>query len=530
MKKWAYSKHDNLEEDDSLHVPKLFRDRHLNDDFTTRVMDQIQRTELHPASVIKTAGLSGIHRNRRMKHVFQWGTTALAVGTFAALIFLLNPLAPQSSMSSPPKSLLILPDEWAALDLTDAKSLGIIQEPNLAISDQGYTLTLQEVVTDPTRMVLNVRITDATGKSVPEALYMFDPRQLQITNEDGIEIGRMRSIKTWGSETEKFNPEYNPEYMLLTYDFPNEQPGDTVFIQGNVHTLVTDYDNNKNLSGDWSFNYQTDMKKAHKLSVTTELNETYTTPDGLKLEMERLVHTPAGASLEFVTSLTDQAATRTPEELKNELGVMFHFEDENGEVLTNVNRPLDGGYIDKTISYTQKLETSGKTHWTYNFTNLPYDSEQVRFILDGYYIPIQSNDLFTFSPKDLTKESAVFKAQGDLLNLNSIKITETTSQPGLSAWIAISGRFTNKFDKDEWIARDVSGKEYNVIHFGSYNDGENVTFGETDDHANKIHLIIKDLQTIPEKLTLIRTITDKKYTNVNWSFDLPRIERNKALK
>lgn len=528
MKKWAYSKQDNLIEEDSLLIPKIYRDRHLSDDFTDRVMIQIQKTELLPSSVSKNGSLSGIHRSRRIKRVLQWGTTALAVGTVVALIFLLTPSVSHTTLSSPPKSLLILPDEWTAHDLTDAKTLGVIQEPNIAINDQGYTLTLQEVIADPKRMMLNVRITDETGKSVPEAMYMFDYKQLQITNEDGTEIGRMRTSQPWGSETptEKFNP----EYILLTYDFPNEQPGDTVFVQGKVHTLVTDYKNNKNVSGDWSFNYKADMTKAYKLSVTTELNETYTTPDGLRIEMERIVHTPAGVSLEFMTSLSDKAAARTPEELRNELGVMFHFEDENGEALTSVNRPLDGGYIDKTFSYTQKVDQSGNTHWTYNFTSLPYDSEPIRFVMDGYYIPIKSNDSLTFHPQELMKKSATFKAQGDILNLNHIKITETASQPGISAWMDISGKFTNKFGNDEWIARDTEGMEYKVNRFGGYTDGENVTFGETEDHANKVYLIVKDLQTIPEKLTLIRTMTDKKYTNVNWSFDLPRIERNKALK
>lgn len=521
MKKWAYSKYKNSQNEDSLIHLKLYSEKHLTDDFTDRVMNQIHMTEILPASVTKTAGLAGIHRSRNRKRVLHWGSTTLAIGTLAALIFLIKPSVLDTSLSSPPKTLLILSNEWEELHLLDAKKLGVIQQPNIAISDQGYTLTLQEVVADPTRMVINVRITDSTGKPVEDAMSMFDTGQLKITNEVGQVIGKGPSVIPWESKTA--TGEYNQEYLLLSYTFPVEQPGDTVLIQGNVHELVTDFKKGKSVSGDWSFSYEADMTKAHKLSVTTELEETYTTPDGLNIEMERLVHTPAGARLEFNTFLTDKAAARTPEELKNDLGVMYHFEDENGKEISIINSSLDGVY--KKITTAQ----DGKLHWTYYFTNLPYDSEQLRFVLDGYFIPVQSNDSFTFRPKDLIKNPAVFKAQGDVLNLNNMKITETSYEPGTSAWIPISGKFINKFGKDVWIARDAQGKEYKVKRWGSYSDGENVIFGETGEHSNKVYLIVKDLNTMPEKLTLIRTLTDKKYTNVNWSFDLPRIERNKAL-
>lgn len=41
--------------------------------------------------------------------------------------------------------------------------------------------------------------------------------------------------------------------------------------------------------------------------------------------------------------------------------------------------------------------------------------------------------------------------------------------------------------------------------------------------------IVEGLTTLPEKATLIRKVTDKWYTNVNWSFDLPKGEPIKGL-
>jgi hypothetical protein len=530
MKKWAYTKHDKLADEDLLTGPQLFRDRHLTDHFTDRVMEQISKTEILPASSTKFTDASGMRRSRRMRRTLLWGSTVLVAGAIAASLFLFNPsVVPQSSLSSTPQRLLILPNEWTDLHLADAKKLGIIQQPNIEVSDQGYTLTLQEVVADPNRMVLNVRITDKAGKPVNEAMSMFDAHQLQLQNGDGETIGKVTSVVGWESKTAE--GKFNQEYLLLTYTFPDEDPGDTVFIKGDIHELVTNHKKGKTVSGNWNFSYKADMTKANKLSVTTELKEAYTTPDGLNIEMKRLVHTPAGVKLVFTTSFTDEATTNTSKDLRKKLGVMYHIVAENGDDLTRVNSPKNGGYHDNTMDYTVKeIDTVGTMEWTYYFKNLPYDSQQITFVLDGYYVPVESNDSITFQPQELQQNPAAFKAQGDTLNVNAMTITETTDEPGISGWMSISGEFTNHYDNDEWLAHDTEGKEYKVIRRGAHTIGENVTFGETKEHANLIYLIVKDLQTLPEELTLTRTITDKKYTNVDWSFELPRIERNKDLK
>ncbi|MEI0736196.1 hypothetical protein VQ056_05255 [Paenibacillus sp. JTLBN-2024] len=44
------------------------------------------------------------------------------------------------------------------------------------------------------------------------------------------------------------------------------------------------------------------------MNITTPLHEKYTTPDGLRIEMEKLVRTPSGVRLELSTSLSPRAA------------------------------------------------------------------------------------------------------------------------------------------------------------------------------------------------------------------------------
>ncbi|AKG34629.1 hypothetical protein [Paenibacillus durus] len=537
MKKWEYSKPDDIAEDELFLCLSSEPTRQLPDHFTEQVMDRLYRTEILPASGTRVSVLSGMRRARRVRLGLQWG--GAAAGAVALVLLITSAVSEPSLTHSPIKKLFVskltneLPaytNEWPDVGLQEAQELGVVQQPNIQVSDHGFVFSLQTVVADPTRTVLTIRITDSAGKPADAAMNRFDFNQLHIKNEAGADIGELRS--TMPIDNPAVSGKSAQKYVMLTYIFPNEKPGDSIVIQGDVHELENGDGKGKALSGDWSFSYKADMTKARDLSVTSNLNESYTTPEGLNVEMEQLVRTPAGVQLKFSTSLTAEAAARTPENLRNLLGVMFHFEDENKHELSRINSSNDdGGRIDTTISYSMEEDAQdGKQHWTYYFYFLPYDSMKVRFILDGYYIPVESNDSITFRPKEIKRQPAIFNNQGDSLKIHDMEIKEIPDEPGMSGWMTVSGKFANKFNSDHWVARDGDGKEYNVIFRGALTDGVTVTIDGPNGGTSPSYLIAKGMTTFPEKLSLTRTITDKRYTDVDWGFELPIIERNEALK
>lgn len=528
MKKSAYSNQDEFYGNEN----DLFMDLQMNlevplaDDFTDRVMEQVRQTEIQiqPQAGRTLSEISGMQRDSRVRRGLKWTSTAAAVIGIASMLFFIGQsgTAPET-LSSPPQKPLILADQWEAFGLLDAKKLGIVQQPAIVINDNGYNVSLWDVVADPTRMVLVISITDKYGLTAKDAMSRFDSSQLEIRNEEGLSIGQLKSISSFGSEVYE-NSALNS--LMLTYVFPDEQPGSTVVIQSNIHELTASSETN--ITGDWTFSYEADMTTAQDLAVTTDLkNHVYHSPEGMKLEMEQIVHTPAGVKLEFSTTVAPETAALLSSDFSNSLGIMFHFEDENGEELSRINSYKSGGIVDTSFGYTVKsTEQAGKLHWTYYFQSLPYDSRQVRFILDGYYAPDESNDTLTFNPQELEKP-AVFSAQGDVLKVNKMEIKEIPDEPGISGWMSVSGEFTNKFSNDQWFAHDGQGKEYKVIFRGSFTDGETITFGETESHANEAFLIAKGMTELPDELTLSRIITDKRYTEVNWSFDLPQMDTKK---
>lgn len=502
----------------------LFSDGSLPANFTDRVMEEIRITAINSASEKKLSDVSGMQRSRKRTKALQWGSAAAVAAVASSLLFL-NPAAPEEPiLPVPAQSLRTVPDQWGAMDLQEAWTLGLIQQPGIQIHDQGYTLFLQEVVADPVRTVLNIRITDSRGIPAKDAMSSFDFSQLQLLNEAGRSIGQLKGV--YPVEKKSSDGEFLQESMLLTYIFPDEDPGDQVLIQGNVHELTEESQTSKTLTGEWSFSYEADLTKAKQLSVTEDLDHKYSSPDGLHIEMEQLVHTPAGIRLDFTTSLTDESAVQIPMGFSDDFGVMYHFETDNGEELTRVNSSRDGGYLDKSFGYTMKASGQDhKVHWSYYFAELSDDhAEPIRFVLDGYYYPVESSDALTFRPQDLKNKPAVWSAQGDVLNVNDMKITEIPDEPGLSGWMSVSGEFANKFYKDKWVAIDDQGREHEVIFRGSFTDGvRGASFGETEDHANEAYFIAKNMTELPEELTLIRTVTHKRFTGMDWSFELPEI-------
>ncbi|ASA21175.1 DUF4179 domain-containing protein [Paenibacillus donghaensis] len=516
MKPSDYGKPLNTTEDNWNAALQFSGEQPLPDDFTARVMEQVRGAEILPAHRIQVPWLRHKQISQSARRAWTWGM-AVTLGTvIAASAILYSPslLSPANTTPSP-GSRVILPKEWTDLHLMKAKELGIIQQPDIQVYDQGYTLSLQEVVADPNRMVINLRITDRSGQPANNAMSMFSSSWLKLRNEAGQIIGK--GTMTVPMESRSENGTFKQEYLLMSYIFPNEEPGETVVIEAEVNELTVDSKRGKVVTGDWGFSYKVDMTKANALTQTTKLDNTYTTPEGLSLEMENIVRSPAGVKLEFTTLLTDQAQARTPAELRDDLELMFHFENAKNEVLSPIVSSHGAVYT------KHQSNTPDKLRWSYYVNDLPYDSDSgpVRFILDGYAIPVTSEDSFTVRPQMLKQQPAIFNAQGDLLKVHDIKITETADEPGPSAWMAISGQYFNRLAGDQWIARDELGQKYEVVRRGSYSIGEDVTFGQTDDHTNLIYLIAKNVKTLPKELTLTRTLTDKKYTNVAWSFELP---------
>ncbi|MEC0240944.1 DUF4179 domain-containing protein [Paenibacillus dokdonensis] len=479
-------------EEEKIWTELLFTES-LPNDFTQQVMASLELVDIEPAGEESMAVSKKRHPKSRpfLKKGALWVASLLVVAMALTLYA-------QPSIADWVRS--IFSRETSDSGMMDARSLGLVQNPHVKVKDKGYTIEINEVVADATRLVMGVKVTDPRGKPL---IYQVDWGGLHIKDMNGNEIGQIRGMEG-SNNIEKLN-----------ISFLQEVHTDELVIEANVNQIHIPY-SDKVIKGKWDFKFKADIRKANALNITTLLHESYTTSEGLTIQMEKLVRTPSGVQLQLSTSLSGEAAKRSPEDMESQQKLMFHFENEQGEDISSVNNSR-GGHPETIISQQSELQ-SGKRHWTYTFRYLPYDRQKLRFVLDGYSIPVKSTGSVEFVPSKLKSHPVIFKDQGDEITLSSFIIGQDPNlqEQKTVGLIQMKAKFKNEFDKDAWFVRVPDGREYFTSFRGS------VSMGEIKEASGDPGFIVYEMTELPEKATLIRKVTDKWYSNVNWSFELPK--------
>ncbi|MGN7359518.1 DUF4179 domain-containing protein [Paenibacillus sp. SAF-054] len=481
------------EEEEQVWTQLLYAES-LPEGFTEQVMASLELLDIEPAEEESVAASKVRHPRSRpfLKKGALWVASLLVVAMALTLYA-------QPSIADWVRS--IFARETSDSGIMDAQSLGLVQNPHIKVKDKGYTIEINEVVADATRLVMGVKVTDPRGEP---AVNQVDWSKILVLDANDHEVARLR--EQGGS---KFIDK-------LTFVFTHEVQNDQVTVLGEVSEIGNVF-SKKIVKGNWDFNFKLDMKKANALNITTPLNEKYVTPDGMRIEMEKLVRTPSGVRLDLSTSLITDAALRSPGELEGQQQLMFHFENEKGEDISSVNNNR-GGHPETIISQHSELR-EGKRHWTYTFRYLPYDRQKLRFVLDGYSIPVKSSGSVELVPSELKEHPVTFKDQEDTLTLHGFTVghdpNARAQEQKTAGLIEMHGAFLNEFSKDVWVLKDEDGKEYDAHFRGSY------SMGKIKDIDGDPGFVVQGMTELPEKATLIRKVTDKWYSNVKWSFELP---------
>ncbi|AIQ12483.1 DUF4179 domain-containing protein [Paenibacillus durus] len=480
--------------------------------FTNQVLEALQETEIEPVE-------EAVHKNmifpekpsrRKYRNLQRWAAAAAILLILSGSLIYANP-----SIAEIVRSMF---SSDAELDpgLEQSKKLGLIQDPDIDIRSHGYRIQVNEVSADAARLTIAVKVTDRFGKPV---LQGFNWEQISVKDEQGNEIGLGR----FGSG--------NSSVDVFTYIYKGELTSPTITVESRIDKI-------KGTKGNWKFSFPVDLTRADSLTTVDELNQHYVTPEGLNIQMNKLTHTPSGVKLELTTSLSQQARNNVPANREEMQKLMFHFEDEQGNIISQVNEMHS---ISMLAGETSKRTEQG-IHWVYTFIDLPYDSQRIKMVLDGYSIPEKSEGSVVIYPSKLNKENAVFSNSGDKVWFEAFKVIQdpdqqaaiaagvTKNQETKSAGvIKIKGEYVNMANPavEQWQAIDDKGNKYPVEFRGSIDLGTKVQDG---------NFIIKGLSCMPTKLTLIRSIVGRYYSDVQWSFDLPKgrpipgLENNEPIK
>lgn len=395
------------------------------------------------------------------------------------------------------------------IGLLRAQELGLVHNPHIKVKDKGYTLVIEEVVADPTRVTLALQLFDKKGEHDRHKLGLGEQNTITIKDAQGNNVGSM------------YDMGYTNDFYYMVEFFSEPLQTDKITIEGNINNLGTG--NQSTIEGNWNFSFDLDMKEANSKTRVEELSGTYTTPHGMTVNLKRITRMVQGVRFELETELDDAAMARSPGDLWEKQALSFHFENLENEEIHSVN-PWKTGYMDSLMTSDYNVIEKGKMRWSYTFKYLP-ENEPYRFVLDGYSIAEVDGSKFSFKPAELSEPKS-FKVLKDRLDVIGTSL-EKSQSGGETEELAVLfyGEMQNEIRNDEWKAYDSAGKQYNVSKRGSsglenslpdhWREGYISMGDRTMDSPFEYR--IEGLDHIPEELSLVREVVDKRYKDPNWS-------------
>jgi hypothetical protein len=358
-------------------------------------------------------------------------------------------------------------------------------------------------------VTIALQLFDENGKHDRHKLSIRDANKITIKDDKGNVVGSM------------YDMGYTSDFYYMVDFFSEPLKTDKITIEGSIGTLGQR--NETLIEGNWDFSFDIDMKEANKQNKIEEMAGSYSTPHGMTVTLKRLTRMVQGVRFELETELDDAAMARSPGGLWEKQMLSFHFETTDGEEIHSVN-PRKMGYMDSLMTSDHRVIGNGKMRWSYTFKYLPED-KPYRFVLDGYSVAEKDGSRITFRPSELT-ESQTFKIMNDRLELVRTSLEESQTNKGTyETVISFYGKMDNEISHDEWKAYDSVGKQYDVITMGTSSLVNTLT-----DHWREGYISMGDrrakqpyefritrLDHIPEELTLVRKVVDKRYKDPDWS-------------
>ncbi|MBH0329385.1 hypothetical protein ABH14_06130 [Brevibacillus brevis] len=509
---------DSDEEFPSLHVPSA-----LPTDFTSQVMMALEQVQLPKPKP-----------NWKKRSVNILKKTALAVASVTAIITFGSMVSPTfaSYVNSVIQSI-----QGIDQGMKQAAEKGYVQEINKKVTDQGITLVVKEVVADPVRMAIIANIVDQNGKRIP---FDVEKEGLSLTykTKSGEDLNPGGGGYTYGEEG---------EYLVVSHDIfrflKDSKALPDEIIVGVEATILGGKE------GNWKVEFPIDMKKTREVANHTEIGQTYTTPQGIKINLQNIMTVPSTSLLELETVWTKEREEQIQkwkeqngwivkepktgmfteaermERYFIDMGVAFQIYDEKGNAVAGWDDALheELNQIRKNNvnhSYRGKVHNDGKgvTKWN-GITPLAKD-QTYKLKMHSLYLYEPSKFQASIPVDTLLKDKVAVTNSDSTYTLTGFTLKTTEDEEkigdetyfGKGALISFSAILPKGIVyTTEWSAQDESKQTYNVKLQGTtYTRGKD----------GRVHVtgtfFIRDLEKQPKELKLSHAIQQRQYQDLNW--------------
>jgi len=471
----------------------------LNESFTINVM----------------AGISAKVREQRGEaRRFTWkGSRWKQVAVAAACVVIAIALSAYVSPSFADglKSLF----QWVQRDsgARQAAESGYATPVRLAAEDQGITLTVKEVLSDPFRISVMFGV-QRDGRTIPaesiEDGFMApigERNEVYVTDAAGNKLDF--NFKTSDNGTDSFfelfllDPLEDGRFHSLS-DIPDQ----IVF-----HIALLKIDG---IKGSWNLNVPIDLRRGKAASQAVTINQSFTTPEGVSIELKQLRLGPSAAELYMDVTETAQWKSRTEEKFpaKGDMRRKYHqlyyrIKDERGQVAAAWDGPsLQMLRLDAVNNYEKGIKLGADSMIRHVF--LPFwPGKRLTFELKGMYTKEPANVSFSIEPKQLSQQPVHTTYEGKTIRVGNIRqktdpaeeIVQLANTTGSLKGSGVVIELESELGPDvinfgPWKVRDGEGNELRAVDF------IRLQRDAQGNYQSRTWVFIAGLEQIPERLAL----------------------------
>ncbi|USG64777.1 DUF4179 domain-containing protein [Brevibacillus ruminantium] len=419
---------------------------------------------------------------------------------------------------------------------------GYVQEIGKQVADKGFSLTVKEVLADPTRIALILDFADKDGKRLDYRAGEYE-FTFTLTDKAGEDLNPENGGWRWGREE---------EYMIVSRDL--HDIFDSLDKVPDELTVGVEFTKFMDTEGSWKIDVPIDMKKAKAVAKTVVINKEYTSPQGVVIKLDNIMTVPSASTLTLKTDWNEQRNKEyrklieergwndDPKEPRKEMRLspgelMQHYltsYDLAYEILDEKGNPIAGrdDTLFKTLNGIEKNSlheiSSGRgkgdsQEWIrwHGFT--PFTGhEKLTFKLHSIYL----NELASFkakiTPDQLSKQPVTVENSGSTFTFNKfqLKTSEEKERIGGYEWrgkggiVEIEGTLPEGIVYiSDWKAKDETGKVYEV--YLDNGDGA-YTRGKDGRVQIKTSMFINGLVKQPKELTITYGIQERQYRDLGW--------------
>ncbi|MFS0918636.1 DUF4179 domain-containing protein [Brevibacillus sp. 179-C 1.1 NHS] len=420
--------------------------------------------------------------------------------TFASYInaaFTNSPIGNADPVAPVTNSLL---QKLADKGIVQAAKNGFAQSVNVSATDQGLTFAVHEVVADPLRISIAATLKDKNGKPLDSFMSEMAGRAskeplITIKDKQGNvlissdEKNAQSPNKPWFVSMNVDHGVMKLDRELRSYFDDLSKVPDELIVEFTIKEL-------DDVKGNWQLSVPVDMKKAKAATKTHEINKSYTTPQGLKLNVKQMTFAPSGVEMVIDRTLAANEKNGYSYELVNEKGTAIAAWDST-EVIREASK-RNNVISDVKWDHTQSTENGARDfHYFYPID----DSQNLTFKLGSVY----------------TEEAAALSAKLDADRLEKKEVIAAEDQ---------GDQFTfKKYEKDPNAVVDFEG--YDGHH--RVNDDGTTTKVEGYDVTFEATLSPDTAAMRPYQYWTITDETGKKYEDVDYLTDKTEYEKGRAI-